>query len=896
MTPARRPWRPSFGGRRDIRREVDDEIAYHLEQSEQDLRAAGLTDDIAHDEARRRFGNVDRISRDVRALDEILDRDTRRAGMWNDLAQDLRYAIRALRQHPGFTAVAVLTLALGIGANTAIFSVINAVLLRPLPYHEPDRLVILWSSSAERARENLTPARLVDFREQSRSFTALAGFSYLSLNLSGRGLPERLNGTSVASTFFDVLGVPAAIGRTFTEGAADQRVAVLSHGLWLRAFGGDASIVGQPITLGGEPYVVLGVMPQTFAPPIVAVRAVNTNAPEIWIPGTRGDVPGMMRAGEDDLAANRRAMYVRAVGRLKPGVTIEQAQAEVDTIAQRIARVHPATDGGLGARLIPLRTEFVGNVRPTLLLLAAAVAFVLAIACANVANLLLGRATARRKELALRVALGAGRGRVIRQLLTESIVLATVSALFGVLLAYWGVRSLVGASPGRVLRLENATIDPTVLAFTMVLAAVTGVVFGLIPALQTSRVQVNESLKDSARSSEGRGGRRTRELLVIAEMALALLLVVGAGLLLKSFLTLQQAPTGISTRNLLTFDLVLSGERAEYQSQQVAFFDAVLTRIRALPGVESAGAAVTLPIGGDDFGSSYLLEGQPEPLPGQAPRAGFQIVMDGYFKTMGIALVKGREFLSTDTRDAQHVLIVNETFARQWPGADAVGRRVRLGGPKNPWMTVVGVVRDIRHLGPAAAPRAEVYEPYSQDSMPFAAVVVRTTPDPLSLVPAIRAEVARLDPAQPIAAVNSMEAHLRNATAQQRFLSLVVSVFGALALLLAAVGIYGVMAYSVAQRTREIGIRMALGAGQRDVLRLVLGRSLMLAVAGIAVGVAGAFAATRALSTLLFEISATDPLTFTATPVLLLLVAVAASSLPALRATRVAPLEALRAE
>jgi putative ABC transport system permease protein len=816
--------------------------------------------------------------------------------MWNDLRQDARYALRALTRAPGFTATAVLTLALGIGANTAIFSVISGVLLRPLPYREPSRLVFLWSTSRSLPREPLTPGRLLDFRQQLTSVSGFAGISHVPLNLTGTGDPERVSGSSVSSSFFDVLGVQPLVGDTFHSGATDSRAVVMSHNLWTRRFDSDRSIVGRQIILNGNAYTVVAVMPANFDWPAITPIAGHFNGPELWVPGTSRDIPRTPIDTGQDLSTNRRSGYLRAVARLKEGVTVEQASGEAELIAQRLAQLYPNDDGGRGATVVPLREQFVGHVRKPMLVLLAAVAFVLAIACANIASLLLGRSAARRREVAVRAALGATRPRIVRQFLTEAMVLAFAGAAAGLLLALWSQRWLTSLASAGLPGAEHALLDSRVLLFTLALSVLTGIFCGLVPARQASRPELNSDLGEGGmRASTGRRAGRIRDVLVAGQIAVALVLLVGAGLLLRSFHALSQVDTGIDTRNLLTFDLFLSGERAQFQSRQVAFYDEALRSITALPGVRDAGAAVTLPIGGDDFAAGFWIEGQPTPLPGQEPRAGYQVVTGGYFRTMGIPILSGRDFRSGDTRDATAVAMVNRTFARQqWPGEDPIGRRLKIGRTDAAWMTVVGVVGDIRHMGPGTPPRPEVYQPHSQSSFPFMAFVVRTEGPPAPLVPSIRGAITRLDSAQPISGVKTMEEHIAQALSRPKVLSTLVAGFGALALSLALVGVYGVMAYSVAQRTREIAIRSALGAPAREVMRMILAKAVFLAAAGVACGLLLAIAASRALGGMLFEVTPTDASTYAIVVVVLTSVSLLAAAIPARRATRIDGAQVLR--
>lgn len=814
--------------------------------------------------------------------------------MWTDIRQDSWYGLRGLMKTPAFTTTAALTLALGIGANTAIFSVIRGVLLSPLPYRDSPRLVFVWSTSDAFPREPLTPGRLVDFREQMTSLSAFAGISHIPFNLQAAGNPERISGSSVSSSFFDVLGVAPLLGDTFHTGAVDDRAVVLSHRLWSTRFGSDSGIVGRTITLNGTARTVVAVMPSSFDWPAVTATPGNSTGPELWIPGASKDIPRMPIDREGDLSTNRQSGYLRAVARLRDGVTIEQARQEAALVAERLARQYPNTDGGRSATVIPLRDQFVGHIRKPMMVLLAAVAFVLAIACANIASLLLGRSAMRRREIAVRLALGASRSRVVRQLLTESTMLAVASALVGLVFAWWvsrwlGTLSFIGLEGVHVL-------DRWVLLFTALVAVLTGVLCGLAPAWHVSIDALTADLGDGGtRGSAGPQASRTRDVLVIGEIAVALVLLVGAGLMLRSFHALSRVDTGIDTRNLMTFDMFLSGERAQYQARQVAFYDDALRRIGALPGVTGAAAAVTLPIGGDDFAAGFTIEGRPLPPPGQEPRAGYQVVTPAYFRTMGIPILAGRDFLPGDTREAPPVVMVNQTFARQqWPDADPVGKRMRIGRADGDWMTVIGVVGDIRHLGPATPPRPEFYQPHSQRSFPFMAFVVRTAGPPQRTVPAIRGVVTGLDAGQPISGVNTMDEHIARALARPRILSALVASFGALALVLAVVGIYGVMSYAVTQRTREIAIRTALGATARAVVHMVLVKAALLSTAGITAGLILAILSSRALSGLLFGVTPTDAPTYAIVALLLTGVAVIAAAIPARRAARIDGAQVLR--
>jgi predicted permease len=812
--------------------------------------------------------------------------------MFTTLWQDVRYAVRGLRRAPGFTGVAVLTLALGIGANTAIFSLVNAALLRPLPFKDPDQLVFLWNTNASREPEPLGPGRLMDFRAQTASFGALAGISHLSLTLTGRGDPERISGSSVSSNFFDVLGARPLLGEPFHSNAADPSAIVLSERLWLRRFNGDRSIVGQTILLNGRPRLVMAVMPRELRWPAITARpSSSADGPEFWVPGGPGDIPRTAVNEDLDMTGYRNTGYLRAVARLKPGVSVARARAEVQAIGDRLSREHPE-DEGRGATVVAIRDQLAGAAERPLMILTGAVVFVLAIACANVASLLLGRSVARRRDIALRRAIGASRVRIVRQLLTESIVLALAGGVAGVAIGAWGASALAALAPADAA-LAGATIDARVLIFTFAVAILVGVAFGVAPAVELSGGGLSQALAEGGtRSSGSRGSGRVRDVLVSLQLAVAVVLLMGSVLLVRSFLTLTRVDIGMDPHNLLTFDITLSGDRAEYQAKQVQFYTAMLDRIAAVPGVRAAGAAATLPIGGDDFATGYVVEGQPRVHP--APRAGYQIVMPGYFAAMGIPVTAGRDFRNTDTRTEAPVALVNETFARQcWPGLDPVGRRVRFDDDAA-WMTVVGVVRDIRHLGPSSPPRPEIYQSVMQRSFPFIAFVVRTDRDPHAMAPSIRAAVSALDPNLPLSHVRTMEEHLATNLARPKFLSTLVSMFGVLAVSLALVGVYGMMAWSVTERRQEIAIRMALGARRSAMVLMVLRRALALALAGLAVGLCAAPAAARLLSGFLYGVGATDAAALLVPCIGLPAVAVLSSLGPALRASRIEPAALVR--
>ena len=796
------------------------------------------------------------------------------------LCQDLRYGLRGLAKNPGFTLVAVLTLALGIGANSAIFSVVNAVLLRPLPYREPERIV----TALRGGWFPIAPANFLDWRAQQSAFEQIGAAQAWGPTLTGRERPEQVGALQVTSDLFSVLGVSPALGRTFLPGE-DQpgagKVVVLSHHLWQRRFGGDPALVGQTITLNGDGYTVVGVMPAgfQFAPFWV------TNA-ELFAPLNLGP-----RAGD------RAGQSLRVFARLKEGVTREQAQAEMNAISRRLEQQYPETNKNSDIRIDPLHEKVAGKVRPALLVLLGAVSFVLLIACANVANLLLARSAARRKEIAVRAALGAGRVRLIRQLLTESMLLGLAGGGLGLLLAGWGINLLVALSPANLPRVETISLDLRVAGFTLAVALATGLIFGLAPALQASKLDLNEALKEGGRgSTEGLRRNRVRGALVVAEVALALVLLIGAGLMIRSFRRLQAVDAGFDPRRVLTLTVQTSGPKYATGAQRAAFFDQLLPRLAALPGVASASAINHLPLAGDTWTLGFAVEGRPAPAPGERQGAVYRIVRPGYFRTMGMTVLNGRDFTDQDRAGAPGVAMINETFARSvWPNEDPIGKRIRVNddGP-NP-REVIGVVKDAKQSEWTADARREVYLSHLQTPTPsYLTLVLRAAGEPLGLAAAVQREVWSIDQDLPVAKVASLEQVVADAVGQPRFNLLLLNLFAAVALALAAVGIYGVMAYSVAQRTHEIGIRLALGARAGDVLKLVVGQGLILTLIGLAIGLGAAFGLTRLMESLLYGVSATDPATFIAIPLLLAGVALFASYLPARRAMKVDPMTALR--
>jgi putative ABC transport system permease protein len=812
------------------------------------------------------------------------------------LAQDLRHALRSLARTPAFTAIAVVTLALGIGGTTAIFSVVHAVLLEPLPYKDPDRLALVWTSSEKigLSQNWVSEPEVLDLRQNATKLSGLGVLSGRSANLTGTEDPEQIDVGQVSAGFFDLLGVPAWRGRSFAPGEdapGAGKLALLSHGFWQRRFGADEGVIGKTVELDGEAYTVLGILPPGFRlylPP----EAHGPTQAEMYVP-----------YAVDYSKEDRLSHGLTVFARLAPGATLEQAQAELDALAARLRpQYYEAT--GFDFHVVSLHRDVVEHVRPALWTLLGAVLFVLLIACANVANLLLARGVRRRRELTIRAALGAGRLRLVRQLLTESLVLAVAGGGLGVLLSMWGVNGLLALGPADLPRLEAVGIDPSVLGFTLCLSLLTGVVFGLIPTLQASKPDLNETLKEGGAkgAAADRRGGWARDLVVVGEVALSLGLLVGAGLLLRSFVLLQHVEPGFRPQSLLTFEMTLPRSRYSKPEQVAAFYQDLLGRLRGLPGVVSAGAMMGLPLTDFYWSGTFTFDGVPA-TSGPGPLESFEvsqrIVTAGLFETLGATLVSGRSFTPEDKEGAPEVVIVDETLARRvWPGQDPIGKRLGEGGnsDKPHWFEVVGVVRPIHQDSLSAAGREQAYFPHAQRRARFMTVVIRAAGDPLDLAPAVRARVRAMDRDQPIHGMRTMDQVVAGSLAQMRFTLMLAAMFAALAVVLATIGIYGVVAYSVKQRNHEIAVRMALGAQARDVLGLVLRHGARLAGAGIAFGVAGALVLSRLISSQLFGVSPTDPLTFAVVSLGLAGAALAACALPARRASKIDPMEALRYE
>jgi predicted permease len=812
------------------------------------------------------------------------------------LIKDISYGVRGLIKRPGFFAIAVITLALGIGANTAIFSVVNATLLRPLPFQNPDRIVMVWGYLPQLAHTGdkfpSSAGNYLGLVKENQELQELAAFRQWSWQLTHAGEPEQLQGVRVSANFFDALGARPALGQTFTaeqdqDGAAT--VAIISHRLWQREFGGDPQVLGKSLTLNGRPVMVVGVMPADFEFPgganmIPGLQFATRN--DIWMP----------LAMNADERKNQGSLNLAVLGRLKPGVTIGQAQNELRAIETSL----PLGTIGYTVNLVPLQKQMVGNIQRLLLVLLATVAFVLLIACANVANLLLARASSRHKEMAIRGALGAGRWRIVRQLLTESVMLSLIGGLLGFLVAIWGTPLLVSLIPEKVPRIHEINVDFRVLGFALLISIVTGVLFGLAPALQASRVDLNESLKEANRGTTG-GLRqnRLRGFLIVAEVSLAVVLMIGAALLIKSFVRLLEVKPGFDPSHTLTMEVSLPAlppSKYASEQEQAAFFQQLLERLNNTSGVTAAGAVLSLPLTGAEESTNLFIEGRPKPPAEQRPEADYTVVTPEYFRALAIPLLKGRQFTDRDTKDAPGVIIINDELARRyWPGEEPLGRRLTVGFEKSP-REVIGVVGSVRQSTLNADARPAMYLPHLQLPTGGMSIVIRTAGDPLALAAVARSQVHSLDQSIPVTNIRTMDDVFSSSLAQQRFSMLLVGLFGALAVALAAIGIYGVMGYAVTQRKHEIAVRMALGAKSSQVLKMILKDGLVLASLGVVIGLVGAFALTRLMSSLLFEVKPTDAQTFATVSVLLILVALLACLLPARRATRVDPLVALRYE
>jgi len=857
--------------------ELDAEIRSHLDEAIRDRLARGEAPDEARANALREFGNVGLVK-------EV----TREMWGWASLErlwQDLRFGGRMLRRNPGFSLVAILTLALGIGANTAIFSVVNGVLLRPLPFKEPEQLVRIWEANLEkdRAHEMTSLSNLRDWQSRNRSFEGIAAWQRLSsITLTGQSPAVELTASVVTADFFALLGVNAAIGRTFTAEESQPgrtRVAVLSHKLW-QQLGANAQIAGATIQFEKTDFQIVGVLPADFNSP--------AGDADLWLP---------LRFTPNEI--DRGQTYLSALARMRHGVTLAGAQADVDGIAAELAREYPASNRGRGLDLVSLHDQTVGQVRSALRLIFCAVALLLLLACANVANLLLVRATGRRRELAVRAALGASRWQIVRQLVTESLLLFAGGGIGGLFVAAWALELLKILSPGNLPRLGGVSIDGRAFLFTAVVALLTGVAFSLATAFHGSATDLTTALKaGQPNASSGRGETRLRHAFVIAQIALACVLLIGTGLMLKSFLRLSQTPPGFDAHNLLVVRLFLDDDYRQEQ-RQVAFYRELTQRLKSLPGVKNAGAATVLPMNpfGIDFDVPWYREGEAEPQRTNAAKARFRSATPDYFQAMGIPLLKGRAFTERDEQSAPRVVIVNQSLAeRAWPGESALGKRLRFFWADWQSYEVVGVVGNAKSYGLASDWRAELFVPHAQIPYTSMNVVVRTANDPANLVADVRRVILELDATQPPHSLVTMEELVSASVAKEKFALTMLEILAVLALLLAALGIYSVLSYAVSQRTREIGLRLALGAQTNSVLRLIVGKGMRLSLAGIVVGLLASFGLTRLMRNLLFGVTTTDSATFALTTILLLLVALLACWIPARRAMKVDPLIALRHE
>jgi len=812
----------------------------------------------------------------------------------DEMFQDLRFGVRMLLKHRIFTIVAVLTLALGIGANTAIFSVVQAVLLRALPYSQPEQLVWIWEvcPKDDIKEESASVPNFTDWRNQSQSFKEMSAFAGAAPVLTNAGEPERIPGTSVTANFFVTLGVEPIIGRSFVaeeNTPGKNRVVILSHNLWQRRFSSDPQIIGQTITLNGNPHEVVGVMPAGFKNP----RPEETRPTELWLP-----------LALDPAQAGRRNDFLRVVARLAPGVNINQARAEMDTITNGLAGQYPQTNFGWGVTILPLHERIVGNLRPALWTLMGAVGFLLLIACANVANLLLARAAARQQEIAVRTALGAGRWRLVRQFLTESVLLSLIGGVTGLVVGWWGIRLLIALSPDNIRRLSEVTLSGQVFAFTSALAILTGVVFGLVPALHAANPNLNKSLKEGGRgTSDGARSGRLRSALVVTEIALALVMLVGAGLMTRSFLRLQQVDPGFNPERVVTSLVSLPATKYPDGPQIIAFYHQLLERVRDTTGVEYAALGSGVPLASGSY-TTFFVEGRPVPRPEDLqPDADFLRVSRNYFAALGIQFIRGENFAERYAGGSPGAAIISQSMARKYfADEDPIGKRLTVGNPQPPpgqtvaWRTIIGIVADTPSEQLDTPHYPQLYMPFDQNPQRSLMLIARTAGEPLGVVGALRNATQSLDGNQPLYNIRTMEDLMAASVAPRRFNMVLIGLFAGLGLVLAAVGVYGVISYSVNQRKHEIGIRVALGAGRRDILRLIVGQGLILTMTGVGLGLAAAFALTRLLEGLLFGVGVRDPLTFAGVAAVLAVVALLACYLPARRATRVDPMIALRHE
>ncbi len=861
--------------------ELDDELHFHFERQVQKYESSGLAREEALRRARLDFGGMDQVKEECR--------EARGVHFMEQLFQDVRYGFRMLRKSPGFTAVALLTLALGIGANTSIFSVVYGVLLRSLPYRDPGRVIVLNETTPKVGRVSVSYPNFLDWRSGNHAFSQMSAVSSVSYNLAGVNQPESISGEAVSPDFLAMLGVHPILGRDFDaseEKAGAAPVVLLGYQLWQSHLGGDPGVLGRTINLNGHGFTIIGVLPADFR----SIDKIDVMVPiGVWLTGRS---EASERGDRGDMSA---------VARLRPGVSLRQARAEMDTIAARLAAAYPIANAQFGAVLRPIREVFVGDIQPAILVLFVAVMFVLLIACANVANLFLMRGASRTREIALRIALGATRGRIIRQMLAESLVLAFFGGLLGLALSLAGMQGMARLIPMDMQAGDPVRLNGAVLLFAAAAVVLSSLLFGLVPALQLTKPEIQSDLKEGGRSvSAGVGQNRLRGLLAAAEIAVALILLVGAGLMVKSLYRLMSVDPGFKTDRVLTMEMSLRTTQYSKDPAILNFWEQVLDRVRVLPGVQSAALGTVIPLTDSHSRSDITIEGMPLPTPGNFPHPDEHEVSPGYLKTLGVPLLRGREFTDADTENAPRVGMINAMIARQFfPNQDAVGKRFMFGHPKaDPpkWITIVGVTADTKLYGLANPARLEVYLPFRQSVSGAMNLIVKSAADPAALTSAIRSAVASIDKDQPISAIATMQQLVNDSVSTRRVTLILLGIFSALALVLAAIGIYGVISYSVAQRTHEIGIRMALGADGGGVLRMILAQGAKIAGAGVIIGLAASLGLTRLMANLLFSVSAADPLTFAAVAIVLVGVAMLACYIPARRALRVDPIIALRYE
>ena len=885
-------WQPS------VDEQVDDELTEHVEMLVRRLEREGMSPEAARAAALQRFGDLASVRAECRTLAHDVEDQMNRQDFFQELRQDAAYATRTLRRAPMYTLIAALTLAIGIGASTAIFSVVHAVLLRSLPYSQSDRVVAIWNGYREGGtitRTAIAPAEFADVLEQNQTFDQVAAISRGAANLTGScgaGAcdPERVTGYSVSPNLFTLLGAGPALGRGFNEADGAQGaepVVLLSHAIWMRRFGGDSSVIGRGLNVNGRMRTMIGVMPPTVRFPDAPIGFLRERG-ELWFP----------YAWQNSRGEERGNQYLGFVARRRPTVSLEQAKVDLETISARFRTAFPSrydlttTPWGLDAR--PLRDEMVGEVRRPLLIVLGAVLLLMLIACANVAHLSLARGAARRQEFAVRAALGAGRMRLVRQLVTESLILGVVAGAVGILIAMVATRGLVRLDPGMIPQLDATTVNGAVLAFAVIATLFCALMVGVVPALRQSTTSVHDAIR-AGRGAAAQPRRRVRSMLVVAEVAMALVILIGAGLLTRSFFALQKVDQGFATSQTLTFAVTLPRLRYDTPEKLIAFHQQLQPRLAAVAGVTSASAIDPLPLGGTNWSGTFHIDGQVVPPGGQDPHGEYAVALPGFVKSLGMTLVNGREFEATDVASAPAVVIVDERLvAKHFAGQDPLGKRISQQGAEGPFATIVGVVRHVYRSGPAREGEPQIYFPFAQHVQTPLSYVIRTSVEPLSVLRAVRAEVTAMDPELPIARVASMATLESAALARERFNALMLVVFAATALLLAAIGLYGVMAYLVSQRQAEIGIRLALGGGPGDVARMVVGDGMRMALTGIVIGTLTSLALARVLDGLLYGISPTDPLTYAIIAATLAVVALLASAVPARRATKADPVSALR--